>query len=192
MNIKKNKKTKTRIFISAVILIAILVSLSELTGLTHIFHNQPAATTGSSYTKGEQQSSTSSQSPTTPSSNTTSTQPGDQKSDTGTSFSQLTLITPSGDFVSNHHPNLSGSPAPNSLTSVCSTTPGGSCDIVFTKDGVTKSLGRQTTDRGGSTYWDWKLQDKGLTAGTWKVTAVATYNGKTASASDALDLVVAQ
>src|SRR5690606_17218727 len=100
------------------------------------------------------------------------------------------LITPFGNFVSNHRPNLSGSPAPNTLSSVCNTTPGASCTISFTKDGTTKSLPAQTADANGATYWNWKLQDIGLTTGTWKVQANASLNGQTKSASDALDLVV--
>jgi hypothetical protein len=150
-------------------------------------HHQPTALpTASQNTKGEIAPKTSASSPVPSSKNPTVTS---DKSSTSTAE----LLTPTGDFVSNHHPNLSGSPAPNRLTSVCTTTPDASCMIIFTKDGVTKSLGAQVVDAGGSTYWNnWKLQDIGLTAGTWTVQAVSTLNGQTKTASDALNLVVAE
>ncbi len=101
---------------------------------------------------------------------------------------QTELITPSGNFVSNHHPSLNNSP---SLQSVCVTTPGATCHITFTKDGVVKALSTETADRGGAVYWTWKLQDIGITAGSWRVTAEATWGSQTKSASDTLSLEVA-
>jgi hypothetical protein len=102
------------------------------------------------------------------------------------------LVAPSGTFVSNHHPNLGGKPAPNQIQSVCTTTSGAKCAIVFTKDGVTKSLPAQMTDSEGTTYWTWKLQDIGLTAGTWHVEAKATLGTQTKTASDYMNLEVAE
>lgn len=156
---------------------------------------KPAAktqqTSGSSYTKGQPSKSSPSGSQQSAGSGSSS---GSQKSSSGGSAGSSTeLITPSGSFVSDHHPNLSGSPAPNTITSVCNTTPGASCQITFTMDGVTKSLHAQTADSGGSTYWsNWKLQDVGLTAGSWKVQATASLNGQTKTASDAMALVVSE
>jgi hypothetical protein len=140
--------------------------------------------TSSAYTKG--QSSTS-----TPSSGSTSSGQADSKSATGSTGTTATLLAPSGDFVSNHIPNLGGKPAPNTLTSVCNTTPGAECKITFTNGSVTKELSNQTVDSGGSTYWtNWKLQDVGLTTGSWEVQAVATMNGQTQTAKDAMNLQV--
>ena len=102
-----------------------------------------------------------------------------------------TLTAPQGNFVSNHHPNLGGTPAPNTEQSVCNTTPGAICEIIFTKDGVTKSLQPQTADSGGAAYWSWKIQDVGLTAGSWKVSAQATLGNQTKTADDAITLEVA-
>lgn len=100
---------------------------------------------------------------------------------------------PTGQFISNHHPSLSGKNGiPNTETSTCSTTPGVDCQIRFTSGSVTKSLSAQKTDGNGNVIWNWKLQDIGLTVGTWKVTAVAINGGKAASAQDALQLVVSQ
>ncbi len=147
--------------------------------------------TANSYTKGQPAGSSGSSSSGNQSSSGQSTTSGSQKG--GSGGSSAVVITPSGNFVSDHHPNLSGSPAPNTLTSVCNTTPGAACQISFTMDGVTKSLPSQTTDSGGSTYWtNWKLQDVGLTAGTWKVQATASLDGQTQTAYDAMDLVVSQ
>ena len=137
-------------------------------------------------TKGEPASSSSTGAKTI--GDNSSGEPGDQKSDNGGS-STLTLLDPTGNFVSNHHPGENGSPTTE--TSVCTTTPGASCKVSFTKDDVTKSLDAQTTDRGGSAYWsNWKPADLGLTSGSWQVQAIATLNGQTKTADDATALVV--
>lgn len=180
------KGLSKRLVIAVTLLVIIAFAGLELTGVTHIFHKKPpAVVSGSSFnTKGEPKSTKSSE---------TSSNPGvsSASNSKSTGSSTAVLITPSGDFVSNHHPNLSGSPAPNTMSSVCNTTPGASCQITFTKDGVVKSLPLQTADSNGSVYWSWKLQDIGITAGTWKIQAVVSLSGQTKTASDALDLTVA-
>ncbi|MEO6513738.1 MAG: hypothetical protein ABIO22_03665 [Candidatus Saccharimonadales bacterium] len=163
-----------------------------MTNVTHFFHKPSAVLKVNSKTPTEGGATVNSQKgEKTSNTSTDTTQPGDTKSNTGSAVT-LALIAPTGDFVSNHHPNLSGSPAPNTISSVCTTTPGASCTISFTKDGVTKSLPTQTTDRAGSAYWNWKLQDINLTAGSWNITAAATLSGQTKVASDPMDIVVAQ
>lgn len=104
------------------------------------------------------------------------------------------LVAPSGNFVSNHRPSLSNSPSGSGfITSTCTTTPGASCQITFTKDGVTKSLPAQTTDAGGSTYWNnWRPEDYGLSEGSWTITAIAKSGTQTKTADDALMLEVGQ
>ena len=97
---------------------------------------------------------------------------------------------PSGAFVSFHNPNLSGSPAPNQLQSTCASTPGATCTIEFTNDGVTKSLPDQLIGSSGITTWTWQLQKVGLTQGTWQITAIATLNGQSKSTNDTLGLNV--
>lgn len=180
----------------AVLAIACLIVGFELTNITHIFHSRPVSISGSAETKGETSTnSKSAQKSTTAnaaqSGNTSQT--GDNKSGSGSNTGAVALLAPSGDFVSNHHPNLGGDPAPNTLSSVCTTTPGATCRINFTKDGVTRSLEPETTDRGGSAYWNnWKLQDVKLTTGGWQVKATATLNGKTLSSDDAMQLVVSE
>jgi len=168
-----------------------------LVGTYLYVHKKPtpdgAVSTASQNTKGEASSNGSSADKTSDTKTGASTEPGDEKSnsDTATSSTEPPL-TPAGNFISNHHPNLSGSPAPNTISSVCTTSPGASCVISFTKDGATKSLEAQTTDRGGATYWNWKLQDIGLTSGSWKVTATASLNDKKVSSEDAMNLEIAQ
>lgn len=199
MNYTRSKHSAKKItpvvwvVIGVLVLGAIFAGL-ELTNVTHFFHKDKSVVldvssktptkggaTGSNQ-KGEPQTSTS------PSSSTTNgSQPGDAKSNSGATTS---LLTPSGVFVSNHHPNLGGTPAPYTMSSVCTTTPGATCTIKFTKNGITKSLAARTVDSNGSAYWDWKLQDIGLTAGSWQIQAVATLNGATKTASDIQSLEV--
>jgi hypothetical protein len=176
-----------RLLVVAILLVVVFVMAGlELAGVTHIFHKKTQlVVSGSSFnTKGEPKSTKSSTQVNSSGSGT----PSSSKS-TGTS---AVLITPSGSFVSNHHPNLGGSPAPNLESSVCATTPGATCTISFTMGGTTKSLEARTADSNGAAFWDWKLQDIGLTAGTWKIQAAASLNGQTRTASDAMDLTVAQ
>ncbi len=181
----KQKKIRT-VLILATLLVAIL-ALLEVTNVTSFFHKSktPATTTFSDTKTANQQTKGESQTnPTT--SNKQDQQPGNDK------FSDFTgtLLEPSGNFVSNHHPNISGQPAPNQIQSGCVTTPGADCQITFTSSGGTKTLPLQKTDKGGATYWTWNLQDIGLTEGTWKVQAKATLGSQVKTSDDAIDLVV--
>lgn len=126
------------------------------------------------------------------SNNGVSTSRGSDQTPGSTPASNVVPRTPVGTFVSNHRPNLSGNPAPNTESSTCSTTPGVSCKITFTMGSTVKSLPLQQTDGDGNTHWDWKIQDIGLTAGTWKISAVAVNGSNTASANDATEMVVGQ
>jgi len=112
------------------------------------------------------------------------------KTSAGPAGSQSSLKQPYGDFVSNHEPNLDGSPAPYTIESVCITTPGASCSISFKKGGIIKELPAQTADSEGAVYWDWKLQDYDLTEGTWTITAKAVLGYQTKTAQDPLNLNV--
>jgi len=104
--------------------------------------------------------------------------------------SDVQPATPSGQFVSNYTPNLDGNPLPNKENSICQTTPGVMCQIRFTMDSTVRTLPLQKTNANGTTSWDWRLQDIGLTRGTWKITAIAINGAKTASTNDAMQLVV--
>lgn len=185
---KKRSRKSLYITITAiVVLLGGVFAALELTNTTHIFHKEkPPMVTANEVTKGVPH-------PTNANTTTTKEVPSDSSSTRNTpSLVNKTVVAPTGEFVSNHHPNLGGSPAPNTMTSVCTTTVGVSCKITFTNTstGTVKSLPSQTTDAGGSTYWDWKLQDIGLTAGTWKIQAVASYGSQTKTATDIMDLEV--
>lgn len=104
----------------------------------------------------------------------------------------ITPTVPTGTFISNHHPNLSGQPAPNIESSTCTTTPGVACQIEFTNGHITKSLESQATNADGNTSWTWNLNDLGLTTGDWKVTAVATNGDKVTTADDSMLLSIKQ
>ena len=104
-----------------------------------------------------------------------------------------TLIAPTGSFVSDHTPNLGGSPHPNTINSVCDTTALASCQIIFTNasNSTVESLPEETTDSSGAAYWNgWTLQEYNLTAGTWQVKAVSTLNGASETSYDQTNMVV--
>lgn len=192
----KKIRSSKKLILLIIILIVLAggsVAALELTNTTHLFHAaKPAAhPTANSETKGEPQQG----SPAAGGSGSASTSANSSENKSPApsgAASTVNLLAPSGDFVSNHHPNLSGSPAPNEIQSVCNSTAGASCQIIFTKDGVSKSLPAQTTDKGGATYWTWKLQDIGLTAGSWHIQAKATLGNQTKTADDAMNLEVSQ
>jgi hypothetical protein len=97
---------------------------------------------------------------------------------------------PNGTFVSNHHPNIDNEPAPSNENSTCITSVGATCRITFTKGTTVKSLPSKTVGSTGAVIWNWKVQDIGLTAGEWKITAIASNGSLTSSASDPLVLTV--
>jgi len=100
--------------------------------------------------------------------------------------------TPANDgLVSNHQPSLSSSWGTNQESSVCNTSPGATCQITFTSNGVTKSLASEQADSTGAAYWNnWTLQSIGLTEGSWTITATATLNGQTSHVTDPINLKV--
>jgi cytoskeletal protein RodZ len=115
---------------------------------------------------------------------------GSSSSNTSQPAAGLTLLAPSGTFVSNHHPNLGGSPAPTAEQSVCNTTQGASCYIKFTKGDITKTLASQVVDNTGSTYWSWDVKASGFTEGSWQITAIASLNSQTKSTADSQALTI--
>lgn len=125
----------------------------------------------------------SSQSPTAP--NPTPIPPQSPKEDSGTSG---ILIDPTGTYVNNHHVSLTDG---QSLQSTCNTSPRATCQIVFTKNDIVKTLQTKQTDSGGAAYWTWSLQSIGLTPGSWIIRTKATLGTQTKQANDALNLEVA-
>ncbi len=192
---KKSKRSKFRVsklIIGVVVLVVLVLVVLELTNTTHFFHKAsdviPSTSptiTSSSGTKSANGSSTATSNTSTNTTNTTTNTTTSTNPKTGSpTASTAPLLAPFGTFVSDHHPNLSGSPAPSAEQSVCNTTPSATCYISFTNNGVTKSLATQTADNNGSTYWSWDVNKNGLSAGDWTVTAYATLNGVTSSTKD--------
>jgi hypothetical protein len=182
------------IIASGIILLAGVFATLELTGITSFMHKKHApAVTANQNTKGEGPASNGQSNSNQNQSDDTNTGDGTWSSDNKTPNDETPstkLEAPTGNFVSNHHPNLDGDPAPNKMQSSCVTNPGATCQITFTKDGVTKSLPAKKTDAGGGVYWDWKLQDIGLTTGSWKIQAKAQLGTQTETADDSILLEV--
>lgn len=171
-----------------ILLVGVVVALMAFAAYSRFLAPKPKPTTASPYTKGTSPTPNASTNNTPTSSNSNSSGT-DTKGNGGTSTT--TLLAPSGVFVSSHHTSLSSSAAESS---VCNTTPGATCVIRFTNtsSGTVKELRSQETDAGGATYWNWKLSDIGLSAGEWKVEAVASLGAQTKTAADALNLEITQ
>ncbi|OGL37046.1 hypothetical protein A3B63_03620 [Candidatus Saccharibacteria bacterium RIFCSPLOWO2_01_FULL_49_22] len=182
---------KTSLAIIGVLALIVFVIL-ELTGVTH-FVREEKASSGTIPSSGNSESPQTSEdkSSTVPSADSSSPSETPKQGSSATSSNGAAPITPYGNFVSNHSPNLDGVPAPSSIQSVCNTSPGASCYIEFTNsDGVVKKLTSQKTDGNGATYWYWDVAQAGFTVGFWKITVVATLNGQPATATDAINLEV--
>lgn len=178
------------VIIGVVALLALIVIL-ELTNVTHFFHDSKAtSSTIPSTSSNDTTNSSSNGSDQNPSPSPNTTPPPPPPETPKSSGNVGTLLEPSGTFVSNHHPNLDGSPAPSQEQSTCTTTPGATCTITFTQGAVTKTLEAKTADANGTVIWNWDVKTAGFTPGSWKITATASANGQSKSAADAQDLVV--
>lgn len=111
---------------------------------------------------------------------------------TSTNTTNKNVLTPSGSFVSNHRPSLSGSTEQRQEQSICYTSPGVSCHIEFNKDGQAKVLPTKTTDSSGYAYWTWDIKDAGFSSGAWQIKAIAGSGDQTKTATDSLALEVSQ
>lgn len=167
--------------------------------VTYLYMRNSSSTTGQPNSSGIYNPNTNNPTSSVPASNTNKDPSGGGVATTKEGSNSAPSIdastqpsAPTGTFVSNHRPNLSGKPAPSSETSTCTTTPGAQCKISFSMNGIVKSLPTQQTDGNGNTSWTWTLQDIGLTTGSWKISATAINGTKTANATDQLDLVVAE
>jgi hypothetical protein len=106
----------------------------------------------------------------------------------GTTTDRAVLSAPWGNFVSNHSPGQNGSPLAE--TSVCNTTPGATCYLKFTNGAKTRLLDKKVANVNGSIIWNWDVKAAGFESGDWRITAIATLNGKTKSTVDSLPLSV--
>jgi hypothetical protein len=198
--IKHHNQTRSRTWKKPVLITAVTVLVAagilaalELTGITSFILNSdpPVPRTANQNTKGEGPTRAAEAEAEKDADNNGN---GTWSSDNKTPNSEqptTKLDVPTGNFVSNHRPKLSQTDeAIKKIQSSCVTTPGATCQIIFTKDGVSKSLAAQKTDAGGGAYWDWKLQDIGLTKGAWKIQAKATLGTQTETAEDSALLEV--
>ena len=180
---------KYKWLLAALLLAVIMLGVLEWRGTIHLFTKNTSLTSIPSQPRTDSPNPTKDTTSDVPGS--TAPTPESPKQDQPKPPSGDPPITPYGGFVSNHHPNLSGKPAPATVVSVCNTTPGAMCYIEFTSSsGVVKKLDAQTTDGNGGTYWSWDIRDAGLTAGSWSIKAIAMLNNQTATAKDVQNLEV--
>jgi hypothetical protein len=168
--------------LAAVVVACISLAILEYTNTTYIFHDRPVTHETQPNTPGRTANPNTKGEAASPNTDGTATDPDKGTANPG----NVNLLTPSGNFVSNHRPKDNRA----DQQAVCVTTPGASCEIIFTNGSTTRSLPAQTTDRGGATYWTWSPVSANLTAGSWKVQAKATLHDQTKTASDATNLEI--
>lgn len=185
------RKKPLLIGLGLLIIACIVFTGLELTNTTYIFHKKkvpatiPVKTSSSSSLQSKKSSSPTSSSGTAQQS-TQSTKV--QSSSGGNSSSNIALMQPYGDLVSNHFPGQNGSNTQEQST--CNTTPGATCYIQLTNTeaGKTTKLPSQTVGSDGSTAWTWDANT--LTSGQWQIMAVASLNGQTKSVTDSIKLSI--
>jgi len=167
--------------------LVLIIALLELTNTTHLLHKQTVPEVIPSH-QNSGATNNDSDEPSNQGETGRQDQPTPQPSGGDTNHS---LVTPTGNFVSNHFPGQNGSSTTE--VSTCNTSPGASCYIKFTNldTGDTTQLPSQTVDARGSTSWYWDTsKDAHLTSGQWEVTAVATLGGQTQTTDDSLKLTI--
>ena len=110
------------------------------------------------------------------------------KQSNGAAVANADVAQPEGNFVSSHRLTSRS----DIVESVCTTTPGATCEITFKQGNDTKSLGKKTTNQSGAASWVWTPASVGLYAGSWEITAIATLGGNQNTAKDPLNLEMAQ
>ena len=105
-------------------------------------------------------------------------------STTPTITPSTTPKAPLGTFVSNHTPGQNT----QSEVSTCTTTPGAGCQIIFTNQGLVKTVPIQIADSDGNTQWNWTPQDISLSTGVWQVSANAKNGALISTSNDATPL----
>jgi len=169
--------------------VGLLVLVLVILAVKHLFFKDIQQIPSTHLTSQSQQKTQSS----TPSSDTPSNDTSVKQnapSPSGGQAGSNNLVAPSGSFVSNHKPSLSGSSAPSQEVSTCNTTPGAQCYIEFQQGDIVKKLDAQTVDGNGSTNWKWDVAKAGFNEGSWQIKAVATYNGESKTTTDSFTLEV--
>lgn len=179
--LKKNLLRPLPVTLLILLLLVTTITVLELTDTTTIFHDRsiPADSTISEHNKGERADEQKN-------SNEVKNEPGNSTSKAvDTPEESISLIKPSGNFVSSHVIGLS-----EGEVSTCNTTPGAKCTIVFMRGDQEISLMTKTVDSGGAAYWNWTPRQIGLTGGEWSIKATATLGSQQLSTTDALKLRV--
>lgn len=193
--IRKNKKSIKRFFRNPTVMIAIILIAGIVIGVVIIAsrHNPDSKTSGQSSgtTKVTTIPSVENSGKSIESKGSSASTPSTE-SVANQTIPVSALITPYGTFVSNHYPSLSGSSAPSQEESTCTTTPGASCYIQFTKNDAVKKLATQITDDTGMTSWTWDVKKSGFTIGDWKITAVASSGNNSKSRQDTILLSISR
>jgi hypothetical protein len=187
MPYRSQKKSSKQLPRRVVLLVVLLVVLVVGSLLALRLRNDPGDNANN--TTADSAETTTTPRPTTDKGQTEAPVPATEDPNATVNPDNLPVTKPSGSFVSNHKPGQNGSPTEES--SVCLTTPGASCTITFTMNNTTKSLPAQTADSSGTAYWaSWTPASVGLTAGSWKVSAVATWGTQSATTQDPVPLEV--
>ncbi|HLZ15021.1 MAG TPA: hypothetical protein VKQ34_03440 [Candidatus Saccharimonadales bacterium] len=182
---RKTKKRPAGIIVGCVVAIVVVAAILQLAHVTHWF-GKPTATKGAPYEPAPNHTGPAASAGQSSGSNNAGKHSDNTSPIPAPSTNpSIVLETPNGTFVSSHHVTLD-----SPIESVCNTTSGATCTITFTKDGVSKSLSTENTDKNGSVYWSWQPSQIGLTAGSWHIAAQAAYGDQTKTASDALTLEV--
>lgn len=181
-------RKRAYIIIASLVAVLLVLLILELTNTTHLLHKEgavsgPIPVSSSSSSENQTQSSPDK---TNTTGQATSSNPNPEKTASPPS-SGTDLQTPSGSLVSNHQPSLKDLPAEESL---CTSTPGATCKIEFTKDGVTKTLQAMKIGSSGVVIWNWDIKTAGFEEGSWKITAIATLNGSSKTTTDIQPLEV--
>jgi hypothetical protein len=186
LNQKRRSYRKQYVFLAAgLLVIAAVFTILEVTNTTHIFHkSKPVATTGGQYTKGVSPPANSTTNNDTSSSNQSSSNSNVKQPEN--SSASATLTAPWGTFANVYNAHYG-----DQMGSTCNTTPGATCQIIFTMGEQTRSLNTTTTDAGGAVYWSWKPNEISLTPGIWHITAKAVLGTQTKTTSnDPLTLTI--
>lgn len=184
------KPRRTKLWWAAGIGLLCLTAVAAILKFTDAFNfsNNRIPVTAGQETKGEPTDTITGPQPQTQGNAGSQTDFSSNQGKDNSSETSANLIAPLGDFVSAHHVAIN-----SRITSVCNTSSGATCKIVFTQGDITISLQPETTDRGGSAYWnEWAPKSIGLKPGTWQIKAVATLNGQTKATSDAMPLEISQ
>jgi hypothetical protein len=185
---KKSQFKKPYFIVGTVIGLAVILLILELTNTTHLFHKQAVPSVIPAH---QNPVATSQNAPSSSSAQSGGSAGSSSLAPSKVAATDHNLLSPTGNFVSNHFPGQNGSTTAE--VSTCNTSPQAACYIKFTNlgSGESTQLPSQITDARGSTSWSWDVsKDAHLTSGQWQVEAIATLGDQIKSATDSLRLTI--